>query len=336
MRSFTFSIIVPVYNSESFIKVCLDSILEQTYPDFELLLIDDGSTDRSGEICDEYAGKDSRIRVFHEKNEGVSASRNKGLEMASGWYVNFVDSDDWVSPDYLQSYVDARKDFDYDIVYTEMVRHYKGQERFVQLPDCSAVCPEDLPYILNRLFDNGEFGYACNKSLKREIVDRCGIRFDRRISFFEDMIFMLDFCLNIQSIRLYPAQIYNYRIHLSSQSFNRNIGFKKHYLACITSCDKATILARKIDNPQLYETIKRYCSSSRQITVMNMYRVNKIPKRKERLAYLKKLHDRFSIAGWNKGIVGVGLNIKNILLADLFLMTIFTQGRLLRSLKNSR
>ena len=112
MRSFTFSIIVPVYNSESFIKVCLDSILEQTYPDFELLLIDDGSTDRSGEICDKYAGKDSRIRVFHEKNEGVSASRNKGLEMASGRYVNFVDSDDWVSPDYLQSYVDARKDFD--------------------------------------------------------------------------------------------------------------------------------------------------------------------------------------------------------------------------------
>ena len=84
MRSPVFSIIVPVYNAEHFIKTCLDSLLEQTYPEFELLLIDDGSTDRSGKICDEYAGRDSRIQVFHEKNKGVSASRNKGLQMASG------------------------------------------------------------------------------------------------------------------------------------------------------------------------------------------------------------------------------------------------------------
>lgn len=328
-----FSIIVPVYNTEHFIEACIDSLLQQTYSDFELLLIDDGSTDRSGKICDEYAGRDSRVRVFHEHNKGVSASRNKGMEVAKGRYINFVDSDDWVSTDYLQSYVDARKEFDYDVVFTELVRHYKGEERFVELPDCSAVCPEDLSKTVATLFNNGEFGYACNKSLKKEIIDRYQVRFDSRIPIHEDMIFMMDFCFNIQSIRLYPAPIYNYRIHFLSQSFNRNIAFSKYYLACMIGCDKSVILAQKMADFELNEAVKKYCLVRRQFTVINMYQVNKIPTRKERLEYLKLLHDRFYMDGYGKGIMKVGLNIKNILLVDLFFMTIFTLGQLFRSLK---
>lgn len=95
------SVIVPVYKVEEYLPQCIDSILAQTFTDFELLLVDDGSPDRCGEICEEYAGKDMRIRVFHQQNSGVSAARNIGLQHAKGTYIVFVDSDDWVSTDYL-------------------------------------------------------------------------------------------------------------------------------------------------------------------------------------------------------------------------------------------
>ena len=103
------SIIVPVYKVEQYLPKCIDSILAQTFQNWELLLIDDGSPDNSGNICDEYAHKDSRIRVFHKKNGGVSSARNLGLDYAEGDYVMFVDSDDWISNDCLQVCLDEIK-----------------------------------------------------------------------------------------------------------------------------------------------------------------------------------------------------------------------------------
>ena len=99
------SIIVPVYNCENYINKCIESILSQSYPYFELLLIDDGSTDKSGEICDKYKSIDSRIKVFHENNNGVSYARNLGISNSIGEYIAFVDSDDWVEPDYISSLI---------------------------------------------------------------------------------------------------------------------------------------------------------------------------------------------------------------------------------------
>ena len=95
------SVIVPVYNVEKYLRRCVDSILTQTFTDFEVLLIDDGSTDGSGKICDEYAKKDKRVRVFHKENGGVSSARNLGLDNVRGRYVTFVDADDKISPDYF-------------------------------------------------------------------------------------------------------------------------------------------------------------------------------------------------------------------------------------------
>ena len=98
------SVIVPVYNTEKYLPECIESVLFQSYTDFELLLIDDGSTDGSGLICDEYARKDFRIKVVHKSNGGVSSARNEGLDIARGEYVCFVDSDDWVCKDYLKKF----------------------------------------------------------------------------------------------------------------------------------------------------------------------------------------------------------------------------------------
>ncbi|HJA50079.1 MAG TPA: glycosyltransferase, partial [Candidatus Fusicatenibacter intestinipullorum] len=91
------SVIIPVYNVEKYLKRCLDSVINQTYKNLEIILIDDGSTDNSGKICDEYAQKDERIIVIHKENGGVSSARNKGLDICIGDYISFIDSDDWIN-----------------------------------------------------------------------------------------------------------------------------------------------------------------------------------------------------------------------------------------------
>ena len=108
------SIIVPVYNSEKYLDACIDSILSQSFRDFELILVDDGSKDSSAQICDEYASQDTRVRVIHKANGGVSAARNDGLDIAKGEYITFIDSDDWVEREYLETLSNYR---DYDIVF---------------------------------------------------------------------------------------------------------------------------------------------------------------------------------------------------------------------------
>ena len=109
------SVIVPVYNAEKYLKCCIDSILMQTYSNFELILVDDGSTDSSGKICDEYAMLDNRIKVIHQENQGVSKARNQGVKKSLGQYITFVDSDEWLNVNFLQKLYSNLNDSDADI-----------------------------------------------------------------------------------------------------------------------------------------------------------------------------------------------------------------------------
>ena len=128
------SVIVPVYNTEQYLHRCIDSILAQTYTDFELLLIDDGSKDNSGKICNEYAAKDSRVRVFHKENGGVSSARNIGLDNAKGGWISFVDSDDWISTEYLENLFNAVDNtVDLVVAYAHLV-DYQEPDKF-EFPD---------------------------------------------------------------------------------------------------------------------------------------------------------------------------------------------------------
>lgn len=120
------SVIIPVYNVKPYVEKCLDSILAQTYSDLEVLVIDDGSTDGCGEICDRYAKADHRIQVFHTENRGLSAARNLGLNHAHGHYIGFVDSDDWVEPDMYEMLFNLAKLTDADIVTCRYYKEYRG------------------------------------------------------------------------------------------------------------------------------------------------------------------------------------------------------------------
>lgn len=164
------TIIVPVYNTEQYLTKCLDSIVSQTFTDFEVLLIDDGSTDGSGEICDRYSQSDSRFIAIHQSNQGVSASRNNGLKQARGSYIAFVDSDDYVHPQMLELLYMAIRQGDYDfsmacyqlVVESESVEYQKiVSPRLRELSSKEATCGlfgysgEDLKYIVcwNKLYD---------------------------------------------------------------------------------------------------------------------------------------------------------------------------------------
>lgn len=126
----TISVIVPVYNDEKYINQCVDSILNQTYPKLEIILIDDGSTDKTAEICEQYRQKFNQIRVLHKINEGVGASRNAGLAMATGDYILFVDHDDWLDKNHIQNLYDLLKKNDADIAIGNFNEFHENDSTF--------------------------------------------------------------------------------------------------------------------------------------------------------------------------------------------------------------
>jgi len=208
------SIIVPVYNVERWLRRCIDSILAQTYTDFELLLIDDGSPDSSGKICDEYAAKDERIAVFHKENGGVSTARNLGLDNACGEYVSFVDSDDWVEPNYCQTLIENIGDA--DIMFFDEVWHFED--------GCTAICSSGAFYSKDKnkieakilqMYSKEQghlyFGYTWNKVFRHSVIKENNIRFVAGLSMGEDEVFTLDYCIKANVFKVLPSSpIYNY------------------------------------------------------------------------------------------------------------------------------
>lgn len=174
-----FSIIVPVYNSSQYLDRCIDSILSQTYNDFELILVDDGSTDESGNICDVYAQKDKRIRVFHKTNGGVSSARNKGIKEANGEYAIFVDSDDYILPEKLEKTIYYCKNYPDFIVGLYLVPEtYKYDLHTINL--------QDYTYI-------NHVGVVWTSTFRVQVMKNNHILFDENICHGEDSLFIINF-----------------------------------------------------------------------------------------------------------------------------------------------
>jgi len=197
------SVIVPVYNTEKYLHRCIDSILAQTFTDFELLLIDDGSKDNSGAICDEYAAKDSRVRVFHKENGGVSSARNLGLDNVRGEWVTFVDSDDWVEKEYIELFV---KNID-DLVYQSFQSLFEGQ---TELWDTYVQNKIDRNDSIIELHNKGVLGYCWGKLYRAIYIEANNIRFNEEIRFREDELFVLDYLLHTKHITCVVGNKYIY------------------------------------------------------------------------------------------------------------------------------
>ena len=183
------SVIVPVYQKENFLPTCIKSVLNQTISDLELILIDDESPDRCGEICDEFAKKDNRVIVIHQKNQGVSAARNAGLDIATGDYLAFVDADDWILPGMYEQMIKTAKDSNAEIVACG-IRIWSNDGNHLR-----DILLQQRSYnrsqMLEELFQMPDQlgGTCCNKVFQRCVIEN--IRFPIGISMCEDRIFLL-------------------------------------------------------------------------------------------------------------------------------------------------
>ncbi len=218
------SIIVPVYNQEKLLQQCIDSILAQNFQNFELILIDDGSTDASPQICDGYARECGNVRVIHQKNAGVSAARNAGLDAAKGTYLMFCDSDDWVDPDWCEQ------------LYTQITQQDVVMAVCGHMLECGegeSVVKQALPHSENVELRDwlGFYPKMClvwDKILIRELVEAHNIRFPAQIAFAEDTRFVMQYlraCSGQQYFRMLLCTPYHYRVMKESLSRKYIHGF---------------------------------------------------------------------------------------------------------------
>ena len=210
------SVIVPVYKAEAYLHRCVDSILAQTFQDFEVLLIDDGSPDRSGEMCDEYARKDRRVRVFHKENGGVSSARQCGMDHAQGEYTIHADPDDWVEPMMLEELYKKAKEEDADMVICDFYEERKNKTIYIRQQPSSL----DHEIVLCELFQQLH-GSCWNKLVRRVCYKEFGVRFPLELSYCEDLY--VNACLLSHSMVVVylPKAFYHYDQYSNGESLVR-------------------------------------------------------------------------------------------------------------------
>ncbi len=220
------SVIVPIYNSEKYLKRCVDSILSQTFSDFELLLVDDGSTDGSGSICDEYSAKDSRVRVFHKENGGVSSARNLGLDNARGEWITFVDSDDYLEKSFLAE-LSEFEDVDFVISGGRFIN--KGRNYAPQSISKMKV-EDDLPFMDEQLMQI-YLRTPWAKLYKHSIILQNNLRFDSCLYIGEDTEFNLRYMQSVECVGFSSEALYcynddekqPYKYVMNPESYQRHI-----------------------------------------------------------------------------------------------------------------
>ena len=178
------SIIVPVYNAEKTLKRCLDSLVNQTLKELEIICVDDGSTDQSGEICDEYARKDPRFKVFHKKNEGVSATRQFGVENASGQFIIHLDADDYASPDAYKTMYEFGVSKNADIIICDAIKITDCGTEYMDF----SLKKENHEEMINDLFSS--FGSVWNRMIRLSLIKETGASFPEYLQYGEDKVFL--------------------------------------------------------------------------------------------------------------------------------------------------
>lgn len=247
----TVSVIVPVYNVEPYLPRCIESLLAQTYTALEILLINDGSTDHSGTICDEYAAKDSRLKVIHKENGGVSSARNLGLKNAAGDYIGFLDSDDYVAPTIFETLVKQLEataahisvcGFANEETPGNFTPYFKGEKK--------TYCFDNSEQIANLLQNQYYSCSCCDKLFCREVLN--GITFDKTITHYEDLLFLYEAMKRSSKLVFSPEPLYYYCTNEGSASTGR---FSDKMMTMIDVYDR--IYAEKRGDPALASVVRQ-------------------------------------------------------------------------------
>ena len=287
------SIIVPVYKVEPYIHKCVDSILNQTFTDFEIILVDDGSPDNCGKICDEYAQKDKRVRVIHKENGGLSDARNAGIDVAVGKIIGFVDSDDWIEAYMYAEMLSYMEENNLDIVCADTNQVKEGKVKFKPRYSKNKIWSrnEAVCEILNGTLDNA----AWNKIYKRNVIG--DVRYPKgRI--YEDVATTYKFISNSQKVGYISKAYYNYlkrKGSIVASGFNSKsrydcfLGYrerlnfaKEHNLECINDCELLALETALAVLTAFYandenETSERYVDVSNFVNeCLNIKYINKM------------------------------------------------------------
>lgn len=320
------SIIVPVYNVEKYLPKCIDGILAQTFTDFELLLVDDGSTDSSGRICDAYAATDSRIRVTHKSNGGVSSARNVALENVTGGvkWITFIDSDDFVANDYIQNLLkQTKEDSELDFVQGGCTNYRDSSSTYDIEQEYESVISNDKADLLERMR-----GLLHSKLFLAALIEKIGLRFDERIRIAEDMIFTIEYIRHVNKYAFCSERGYYYRRHSSSatQSQKREyaemlVGFRLFYKVVTDYKNAHSIRRSEVRDKQL----SRYVLNTMFALYRNAY------SRKERLNRLRTDFTRQDLSLLKHGnpnkvsnILAKLLRYRQYILFDLIVWGLFT------------
>lgn len=252
------SIIAPVYNTSVYLDRCVNSVLSQTYSNWTLLLIDDGSTDNSGKLCDAFAELDSRIRVFHKSNGGVCSARNLGLDLIETPYLTFIDTDDYIGPRFLE---DLMEGGDADVSVTGYVLH-RGED----VEDLSPVVVSTLPDLIGTLGVRQELGWLCRLRLKTSIIREYKIRFKEKYKVLEDECFASEYLNYSDSVFVKHSSNYHYLIPDPTAKYERKWNDDVYF-------DIASFVFRKLDK---YDADECECVSDIRATkkyyLVAMYR----------------------------------------------------------------
>ncbi|MCS6111604.1 glycosyltransferase [Clostridium botulinum] len=286
------SIIVPVYNVEEYLNKCIYSILKQSYSNIEVILIDDGSSDNSGIICDSFEKLDSRVRVIHSENKGVSNARNIGISLAKGRYIGFVDSDDWIEPDMYQKLYNTIKNDNSDISICDAFIESKVTHVHKVFGESKYVFNRDE--IFNVVLDNIGFNWLCNKLFKKDLFK--GIRLDENIYIGEDILCVCKCICNGESFSYLQEALYHY-LKRNESVCNNSFNIKK--ISNIDAYEKIMKIYYKNAPQHMEKAVNAYILSN--IAVSNWMISDKI--------YDKKLFGKIS-NNINNVLKGKSLNTK--------------------------
>lgn len=252
INNFLVTVIVPAYNTEKYIDKCLNSLLHQSYQEIEVIMIDDGSEDKTGNICEKYVKLDERFRLIKKKNTGVSDSRNVGISSANGKFLIFVDSDDYVTTDYIDTLVGEMKNVQLACAEYFFV---KANQKYPHTTELASTERKLLSAAnaIDMLHRQDAFqGYLWNKIFLREIIIRENIRFDPHVKIWEDMLFCLKYLTKIDRVSYIGKPIYYY-VQRENSAMNNNNTWKEN--TQLTALDQMWKIA-KTQKGLFYEYIR--------------------------------------------------------------------------------
>jgi len=233
------SIIVPVYNVEKNICKCIESILAQTLSNFEVILVDDGSLDSSGIICDKYALKDSRVKVIHKNNSGVSSARNTGLEIAKGEYIGFVDSDDWIDKDMYETMLNDIERYNAQISICALYLEYENMTKKMYNKNQAIMLLTPKKAVKLMLMEKYMQGGLCNKLFNKKLFEK--VKLDEQILVGEDLLCNVELMLKSKKIVYNPACKYHYFQRKNSVMNSKDI---KKFYTMLGAYEKIELLVR--------------------------------------------------------------------------------------------